>query len=96
MLNNATLEEKDQVKYLGVTIDKRLDWKAHINSCTSKLNRCIWAISKLRRYTSLSTLKQVYYSLAYPYIQYCISTWGGAPKSTLQPLLIKQKRIIKI
>ena len=46
-------------------------------------------------HTNLSTLKLVYYALAYPYIQYCISSWGGACKTSLQPLFIKQKLIVK-
>ena len=50
---------------------------------------------KLRPYTSLHTLKLVYYSLAHPHLQYCISTWGGACKTTLQQLLTKQKIIIR-
>ena len=95
-LNNANIERLTHVKYLGVTIDERLDWKAHIHNCTMKLNKCLWAVTKLRRYASVSTLKLVYYALAYPYIQYCIAVWGGAPKTSLQPLLVKQKRIIRV
>ena len=30
----------------------------------------------------------------YPYLDYCISSWGGAPKSTLEPISILQRRII--
>ena len=94
-LNGTQLAEKDHVRYLGVTIDNKLNWKLHINNCTAKLNRCLWAITKLRPFTNISTLKLVYFALAYPYIQYCISSWGGACKTSLQPLLIKQKLIVK-
>ena len=87
--------QKEQTKYLGVTIDAKLNWKPHVHNCTSKLNKCLWPITKLRPYTSIPTLKLLYYSLAYPFIQYCISSWGGACQTTLQPLLIKQKIIIK-
>lgn len=94
-LNGIKITQKDQIKYLGIFIDEKLNWKPHINSCITKLNKCMWAITKLRPYTSLSTLRLVYYSLAYPYIQYCISSWGGACKTTLQPLLVKQKLLVK-
>ena len=94
-LNGSQLLQKEQTKYLGVTIDSKLNWKPHVHNCTSKLNKCLWAITKLRPYTSIPTLKLLYYSLAYPFIQYCISSWGGACQTTLQPLLIKQKIIIK-
>lgn len=94
-LNGTDLKKKEQIKYLGVTIDQKLNWKIHINNCILKLNKCLWAITKLRRYTSLSTLKLVYFALAYPHLQYCISTWGGACGTTLKPLLTKQKIIVK-
>ena len=94
-LNGALLEQKDSIKYLGVVIDQKLNWKSHITNCTAKLGKCLWAINKLRRYTTIPILKLVYFALAYPYIQYCISSWGGACKTSLQPLFIKQKLIIK-
>ena len=38
----------------------------------------------------------MHYSLAYPYISYCITTWGGALKTTLKPIVTLQKKIIKL
>ena len=95
-LNGVSLVQKDNIKYLGVTIDQKLNWKSHINNCTAKLSKCLWAISRLRRYTNTSTLRLVYYALGYSYIQYGISLYGGACKSSLHPLLVKQKLIVKI
>ena len=94
-LNGSTLTRKSQLKYLGVTIDEKLNWKPHVTNCVTKLNKCLWAVSKLRPYANISTLRLVYFSLAYPYIQYGIPTWGGACQTTLQPLSVKQKLIIK-
>ena len=94
-LNGSQLLKKDQITYLGVIIDEKLNWKPHVLNCTTKLNRCLWAITKLRPYANTRALKMVYYSLAYPFIQYCVSSWGGACPTTLQPLLAKQKCIIK-
>ena len=94
-LNNTIMEQKKQVKYLGITIDESLTWKPHINNCLIKLNKCLYAIYKLRPYTTINTLKLVYNALAYPHIQYCLAVWGGAPKTTLLPLIRKQKNIVR-
>lgn len=94
-LNGAVLEQKEDIKYLGVTIDHKLNWKAHIKNCTNNLSKCLWAITKLRRFANTPILKLVYYAVAYPCLQYCISSWGGACKTKLKPLLVKQKLIIK-
>lgn len=95
-LNGVSLAQKNEVKYLGVTIDHKLSWKPHIQICIAKLSKCLWAITRLRRYTNTPTLKLVYFALAYPYIQYGISLYGGACKSILNPLIIKQKLLVKI
>ena len=38
-------------------------------------------ISKLRHYLALLLMKQIYYSLIYPYISYAILEWGSAYKT---------------
>ena len=35
-LNNATLKKSKEVKYLGVLLDNKLDFKKHINSVAAK------------------------------------------------------------
>ena len=42
------------------------------------------------------TLRSVYHCLIYSHLQYCISSWGTASKSTLAPLFILQKRSIRL
>ena len=60
------------------------------------LSKGCWALLKLRNDVDLTTLKTVYYSLVYSYLQYCISSWGLASTSTLAPLRILHKRAIRI
>ena len=38
----------------------------------------------------------VYYSLIYPHLKYCITSWGKANLKTLQPLITTQKRVLRI
>ena len=47
MLNLRNIEEKDYVKYLGIYIDKNLNWNPF----------------RLRHFLTLNTLKQIYNSL---------------------------------
>ena len=93
--DNNIMEQKDEIKYLGVIIDAKLNFSAHIKYCLNKLNKCLWAICRLRNYTNTKTLKLIYYSLAYPFLQYCVSTWGGTSKSLLKPLFTKQNIIAR-
>ena len=95
-INNICLTEADSVKYLGVFIDKNLTWKPHIAAISTKIARGSWALTRLKRYVNQKTLLTVYYSMIFPYLQYCITTWGSCCRSNLTPLVSLQKRIIRI
>ena len=92
-LDGFTLERVASTKYLGVIIDEKLNWSLHIKHIHRKLSRSSYILSKLRHYVNLDTLKTLYYSLIYPHITYCISTWGGA---SIKPLVTLQKKIVRI
>ena len=95
LLDNLKLNQAHSTKYLGVIINDKLDWKDHIANLRSKLSRNSYAISKLKPYVNKATLKLTYYSLIYPHLQYCISSWGGAANSNLDPIIKLQKRLIR-
>ena len=95
-INNICLTEDDSVKYLGVLIDKNLTWKPHTAAISTKIAKCSWALTRLKRYVNQKTLLTVYYSIIFLYLQYCITTWGSCSRSNLTPLVSLQKRIIRI
>ena len=72
--NGFVIEQSENIKYLGVVLDDKLNWKAHLKHFKSKLSRSCFVISKLRYYLDTNALKMVYYSVFYPKVQYCIST----------------------
>lgn len=96
--NNTShsIERKSAIKYLGVFIDSTLSWKQHISYTCSRIARNTGIISKLRHYLSLQQLKQLYYTLIYPYISYAIVAWGSAYKSHLQKIQVKQNHIVRL
>ena len=77
-------------------IDEKMSWANQINYLNTKICRGAWAISQLKKYTNTKTLKMVYYSLIYPHLKYCITSWGKAKSKTLQPLITAQKRVLRI
>ena len=49
---------------------------------------------KLHHFLHTNTLKQIYYSLIYPYLCYCIMSWGNTYPSRLTKVYTKQNKCI--
>lgn len=90
------LERVSFIKYLGVIIDSNLSFKQHIFNLSKKVRKLIYVFKNLRHVVPRHTLKQIYYALCQSLISYCISSWGGAPKTTLKQLEVSQRAILKI
>ena len=65
-----SLEQKDHIKYLGVTIDEKINWKHHISFVCSSNARNTGILFKLPHYLSPLQLRQLYYNRIYSYISY--------------------------
>ena len=62
-LNLHNIEEKNYIKYLGMCIDKNLNWAPHIQHINSKISKNLGILFRLRHFLTLNTLKQIYYLL---------------------------------
>ena len=77
-------------------IDTNLNWKSHIKLIAKKMNRNIGLLSKIRYYVFEKIRVNLYYSLIFPYLTYGIVAWGNTYTSTLNPIVILQKRVIRM
>ena len=90
------LERKDRVKYLGVLLDDTVSFKHHISYVASRISRSNGIIAKLRHFLTLPQMRQLYYSIIYPYISYAILAWGSAYKSHIKKIQTKQNHAIRL
>ena len=95
-LNGKKLELNDNVKYLGMFLDKHLSWDYHINQLSKKLSRANGIISKLRHFTPIKTCLQVYYAIFYSYLVYGSSIWGLTYQKHLDIIYKLQKKCIRL
>jgi hypothetical protein len=87
VLNNVPLPQVDEVKYLGIHLDRRLIWRSHIiwrkrlqiNLKTQKLNCLIGNHSKL----SVENKLLVYKVILKPIWTYRIQLWGTASNTNI-------------
>jgi hypothetical protein len=93
--NCPIVESVEQYKYLGIIIDKNMSWKSHVEYLSKKLRFAIILLRKLRSVSSLRLLKTVYYAFFQSRVQYGLVSYGNAFLTTLEPLVLLQKKAIR-
>ena len=91
-----TINEITETSYLGIIIDNKLSWKAHINYISHKISKSVSLLKMLKYSFPSRILKSLYYSFVYPYFSYCNLIWGGAAKTHLESLVLLQKKCVRI
>ena len=82
-------------KFLGVYIDQHLTWAYHINYISKKISLHSGIIRRLSWFLPSKVLLTLYFSLIYPYINYCNFVWCTNFKSRIMKLITLQKRVIR-
>lgn len=95
VLNNAAVEQVQQTKLLGVTIDSTLSWSAHIDLLVQKMGRNISVVKRCSFLTSNLT-KQVLQTLVLSHLDYCSVVWSGTTKMNLGKLQRVQNRAARL
>ena len=62
----------------------------------SKISKSVGIIGRSSPCLTSLALKTLYYSLVYPYFQYCIIVWGSTYPTNLSRLILLQKRSSRI
>ena len=95
-INNILVKENDNIRYLGVLIDKSLKFTKHIDHISNIVGRNIGIISRIRFCIDKRTTHLLYNSLILPYLNYCCMIWGSNYNSQLIRLVILQKRAVRL
>ena len=59
VLENNVLEQVDNTKFLGVYIDKHLDWKTHVNFIAAKISKSVGLLYKAKYYLLRNVIDNV-------------------------------------
>ena len=94
-LGGQLLTQSNTAKFLGVYIDEHLAWKDHIGYLCKQISKSIGMLFRSRFYLSSKSKLTLYYSLIYPYITYCNSTWSSTYVTNLNRIYCLQKRAVR-
>ena len=94
-INNIKVKQVSEIKFLGVIIDCKLNWKLQLNYVSSKLSRTIAILHKVKNKLNMKSLILLYNALFLSHLNYCSNILGNTFKSSLKNIFILQKRAIK-
>ena len=85
----------DNVKFLDVTLDRKLKFKEHINNVCIKLSKVVGILYRVWEYLPEKSLINLYYiySFFYPYLLYVIVLWDGTYSTHMHTVEMLQKSV---
>ena len=91
---NKLLSGVNNIKLLGLQIDKNLNWKTHVHNPLPKLSSACYLIRRMYLSFNMHTLKMIYYAYFHSVMEFGIIFWGVSAES--KKVLMQQKRILRI
>jgi len=79
-----------------VIIDEKICWKPHIKYIKTKLSKSIVVLARAKHILKLKSLRNFYCSLLLPHLNCCVEVWGSTYLHLRQPLVIMQKRALRV
>lgn len=97
-LNGEPIPQQDNVKYLGIHLDRRLTWKTHIMKKRMQLGlkfrQMYWLIGRTSS-LSLENKLLLYKTIIKPIWTYGLQLWGSASNSNLEIIQRFQNKVVR-
>jgi hypothetical protein len=88
------IQEVNEVNLLGLKLDSGLNWKGHVEHLKVKLSRFVYALSVIKRNTSVECARSAYHAYAYAWLRYGVVLWGHSVNA--HDIFIMQKKCLRI
>ena len=96
LIDNFPIKKVKKTKFLGVVIDDKLSWEAHITALRRKLGFAASTLYKIRDNIPEYLRRDLYHTLYESHLTYCISVWGGVALSQTSSIWNSQKQCLRL
>jgi len=90
---NRLLTGTNNTKFLGLELDKNINWKNHIQKILPKLSSACYLIRRMYPSCNSDTLKMIYFAYFHSIMEFGVIFWGVSVES--KKIFLQQKRIIR-
>ena len=95
-LNSVPLKRVSSTKFLGLIIDEKIEWVAHLNDLCIHLRKFIGIFYKLSQFIPVKILKLLYFALIHSKLLYGILLYANTYNSYLHDLIVLNNRLVGI
>ena len=92
---NMVINRVDAVKYIGVTIDEKLTWNAHVEYVCNSLIKFFGIFKQLRHKVITNIVRQLYHAFIYSKIKYGLEVYGNTSSRNISKLQVMQNKLLK-
>ena len=90
----SNIKQTHSLKFLGLELDKFLNWKNHIDKLLPRLSSACFAIRSMFSYCDITAIKMTYFAYFHSLLEYGIAFWGNFTENV--KVFKQQKRAIKL
>ena len=94
-IGKTDIKKTNNYKYLGINIDKNLNWSEQIETIKTKLQKTLGVLYKTRHFLNEKALYLLFNSLLMSNIRYGLLCWGRANKKCINDINVLINRAIR-
>ena len=95
-IKSDIIQEVQNHKVLGITIDNNLSWTPHMNALCKKISTKVFQLSRLKHFVNFQVRKLFFTSHIQSLIDYGSTLWDSASQNTLKPLHSLHRGALKL
>ena len=92
IMNDHAISRVDSVKYLGLTINQRLNWNQHCDNLCKKANGSLNLLRRILSDCSVDVNSRAYTTIARPQLEYASCAWNPNTKHHIDKIEMVQHR----
>ena len=86
LILGENIHNSEKSNFLGIVIDQKLTFEAHVNELLTKLSRVSGVLWRSRNLAPKTVRKSIYFSLAWSNLIYGILAWGRSNVTNVKRL----------
>ena len=94
--NNNQIERVDELKYLGVKLDSKLSWSAHVDYLSKNISKRTGIIKRVKHFLPRKTVVMLSNALVIPHFDYSSTVWSNTSAESLNRLQVLHNNLARI